>query len=64
MNPGLTQPEILSKAQRNSSLFSYAAALQREAETGPELANLVIPNSNKNNCIVLYVAPDLKDVPS
>lgn len=32
MNPGLTQPGTLFKAQRNSSLFSYTAALQREAE--------------------------------
>ena len=63
MTLGLTQPGILSKAQRNQSLFSYVDALQREAETGPELSNEIIPDSDKRNCIVLYGAPDPKDFP-
>ena len=52
MTPGLTQSCTRSKAQRNPILCFYAAALQREIDTRSELANIIIPNSNKRT--VLY----------
>jgi len=61
ITPGLTQPGTLYKAQRNPRLCTYLASLQREAENGPALDNVIIPNSNKRNYIVLFGAPDPKD---
>ena len=48
-NPDLIQPGTLFKDQRNPSLLSYVATLQRKVETGPELANVIFLNSNKRN---------------
>ena len=62
-NPGLTQPDTLSKSQRNPSLCTYIAALQRKAENRPTLENVIIPNSTKTNYIVLFGAPYPKEFP-
>lgn len=53
-----TQPGILSKVQQEPTLFSYAAVLQKEAESGPEIESVVLLKNNKCNYIVLFVNPD------
>ena len=61
MTLDIAHPGALSKAQRDPSLCTYVAALQREVENEPVLDNVIIPNSNKRNWIVLFGAPDPKD---
>ena len=58
MNPG-----TLFNAQKNTSIYSYVSTLQREADNGPALANIIISNCNKMNCIVLFGSPDPKEFP-
>ena len=53
----------LSKEERNSDFFSYATALQKEAERRPELGNVIIPRFNKRNYIVLYDTPKDSNFP-
>ena len=56
LTPGLTQSGTLPRSQSDLGLFSYAAALQKEVETGPEISNIILPNKNKRNCIILFGA--------
>jgi len=49
MTLDIAHPGALSKAQRDPSLCTYVAALQREVENEPVLDNVIIPNSNKRN---------------
>lgn len=58
MSPALDhQPGTLSKEQRNLHPLSYATTLQKEAERGSALGNVIVPRSNKRNWIVLYDTP-------
>ena len=51
MTSGLNQPGTPFKAQRNPSLFSYEAALQREAEIGYELVNVITQTVTKESAL-------------
>ena len=58
MSPDLNnQPGIISTEQRSQSVFLYAAALPKEAESGPAMRNVVNSRINKWSCIVLYDTP-------
>ena len=50
------QPYTIMKEHRNSTLVSYAAALQREIEYGAILQNVEITWQSKRQCVVLYGA--------
>ena len=50
---------IISKEHRNPTLVSYAAALQRETESGPTIKNVVTPRQSKRPCDVLYGATNV-----
>ena len=63
MTLDIAHPGALSKAQRDPSLCTYVAALQREVENEPVLDNVIIPNSNKRNCIVLFGVLKPKEFP-
>ena len=46
----------ISKSNRKPALTSYVAALQEEAENGPEIKNLATPRHLKRYVLVIYDA--------